>query len=71
MHNGSQQLGHVRYPCTKSKKNASSHNVEKERKPHGKNPPPKREMKIQDAWMDGVIKTPLLQHTSCIYNREV
>ena len=29
----------------------------------GKNPPPKREMK-KDAWMDGVIKTPPLRHTS-------
>ena len=29
----------------------------KEGKPHGKKPPPKREMK-EDAWMDGVIKTP-------------
>ena len=27
-------------------------------------------MKRQDAWMDGVIKTPPLQHTSSIYNRE-
>ena len=35
----------------------------------GKNPPPKREM-IEDAWMDGVIKTPPLRHTSGIYNRE-
>ena len=33
-----------------------SHKSEKEGKPHGKNPPPKREMK-EDAWMDGVIKT--------------
>ena len=40
--------------------NAISHKVEKERKPHGKNPHPKREMKKQDAWMDGVIKTPPL-----------
>ena len=32
--------------------------MEKEAKFHGKNPPPKREMKKQDAWMDGVIKTP-------------
>ena len=28
-------------------------------------------MKRQDAWMDGVIKTPPLQHTSSIYNREL
>ena len=34
-----------------------SHKAEKEGKPHGKNPPPKREIK-RDAWMDGVIKTP-------------
>ena len=27
----------------------------------GKNPPPKREMK-EDAWMDGVIKTPHCDH---------
>ena len=33
--------------------------MEKEGKPHGKNPPPKREMK-RDAWMDGVIKIPPL-----------
>ena len=32
-----------------------SRKAEKEGKPHGKNPPPKREMK-RDAWMDGVIK---------------
>ena len=70
MHDGSQLLGHFRYPCTKFKKNASSHKVEKERKPHGKNPPPKREMK-EDAWMDGVIKTLPLCYASCIYNREV
>ena len=31
--------------------------MEKEGKPHGKNPPPKREMKM-DALMDGVIKIP-------------
>ena len=37
--------------------NAISHKVEKEGKPHGKNPPPKREMK-KDAWIYGVIKTP-------------
>ena len=55
MHNGSQLLGHVRYPCTNI--NAISHKVEKEGKPHGKKPSPKREMK-EDAWMDGVIKTP-------------
>ena len=42
--------------------NSISHKVEKEEKPHGKNPPPKREMK-RDAWMDGVIKTTPLQHT--------
>ena len=35
-----------------------SHKVEKEVKPCGKNPTPKREMEKQDAWMDGVIKTP-------------
>ena len=28
-------------------------------------------MKKQDAWMDGVIKTPPLPHTSSIYNREL
>ena len=38
--------------------NAISNKVEKEGKPHGKNPPQKREMKRQDAWMDEVIKTP-------------
>ena len=39
--------------------NAISHKAEKEGKPHGKNPPPKREMpNIDDVWMDGVIKTP-------------
>ena len=27
-------------------------------------------MKKQDAWMDGVIKTPPLWHTSNIYNSE-
>ena len=31
----------------------------KREKPRGKKPPPKREMK-EDAWMDGVIKTPPL-----------
>ena len=46
-----------------------SHKVGKEGKPHGKIPPPKREMK-GDTWMDGVIKTPPLQHTSSIYKRE-
>ena len=38
--------------------NEISHKVEKEGKPHGENPPPKREIKKQDAWMDGVVKTP-------------
>ena len=33
-----------------------SHKVEKEGKPHGKNPLPKREIN-KDALMDGVIKT--------------
>ena len=48
-----------------------SHKAEKEGKTHGKNPPPKREMKnTHDVWMDGVIKTPPLQHTSSIYIRE-
>ena len=38
--------------------NAISHKAEKEGKPHGKNPPPKREMKnTHDIWMNGVIKT--------------
>ena len=41
----------------------------KREKPRGKKPPPKKEMK-EDAWMDGVIKTPPLWHTSNIYNRE-
>ena len=50
--------------------NAISHKVEKEGKPCGKNHPPKREMKRQDSWMDGVIKTPPLRHTSSIYNSE-
>ena len=49
--------------------NAISHKVEKERKPRGENPPPKREMK-RDAWMDGVIKAPPLRHTSSIYKSE-
>ena len=51
--------------------NAISHKLEKEGKPHGKNPPPTREMKKLDAWMDGVIKNPPLRHTSSIYNKEV
>ena len=38
--------------------NEISLKTEKEGKPHGKSPPPKREMKKQDAWMDAVIKTP-------------
>ena len=51
MHNGSWLLGHVKYPCTKAiiyiqRSNAISHKVEKEGKPHGKTPPPKREMSI-------------------------
>ena len=49
--------------------NAISHKVGKEGKPHGKNPPPKREMK-GDAWMDEVIKTPPLRHTPSIYKKE-
>ena len=49
--------------------NAISHKVEKEGKPHGKNPPAKREMK-RDAWMDVIIKTPSLQYTYSIYNSE-
>ena len=48
--------------------NAISHKVEKEGKPHGKNPHPKREMKKQDAWMDGVIKTP--QDIHQVYTKE-
>ena len=34
--------------------------MEKEGKPHGKNPPPKREISTikKDACMDGVIKIP-------------
>ena len=28
-------------------------------------------MKNKDVWMDGVIKTSPLKHTSSIYNREV
>ena len=47
--------------------NAISHKVEKGEKLHGKNPPPKREMKRQDVWMNEVIKTLPLQHTSRIY----
>ena len=64
MHNGSQLLGHVRYPCTNEmlyiQCDAISLKMEKEEKPHGKNPPPKREISIikKDACMDGVIKTP-------------
>ena len=42
MHDGSQLRGHVRYPCTYC--NAISHKAEKEGKPHGKSPPPKREI---------------------------
>ncbi len=49
--------------------NAISHKAEKEGKPHGKNPTPNKEMK-RDAWMDGVIKTPPLGHTSSIYKSE-
>ena len=49
--------------------NAISRKVEKEAKPHGKNPPPKREIK-EDAWMDGVINNPPLCHTSNIYKGE-
>ena len=42
--------------------NEISLKIEKEGKPHGKKPPPKREIsKIKkDSWMDGVIKTPPL-----------
>ena len=42
--------------------NAISQKIKKEGKPHGKNPPPKREMKKQDARMDGVNKTPITTH---------
>ena len=58
MHDWSWKLGHVRYTCTKD--NAISHKAEKEGKPHGKNPPPKREITTikQDAYMDGEMKTP-------------
>ena len=41
----------------------------KREKARGKKPPPKREMK-EDVWMDGIIKTPRLQHTFDIYIRE-
>ena len=44
MHDGSWLVGHVRYPCTKAMLYIQRCNVEKEGKPHGKNPPPKREI---------------------------
>ena len=49
MHDESQLLGYVRYPCTKEmlyiqRCNEISHKIEKEGKPHGKNPSPKREI---------------------------
>ena len=40
----------------------------KREKPRGKKPPPKREMR-KDAWMDRVIKTHPLRHTS-IYKKD-
>ena len=49
--------------------NEISHKAEKEGKPRGKNPPPKREINM-DASMDGVIRTPPLGHTPNIYIRE-
>ena len=65
MHDGSYLLGDVRYPCTNAmmynaiKCNEIPLKMEKEGKPHGKNPPPKREISTikKDACMDGVIKT--------------
>ena len=53
------------------KRNVTSHKAKKEGKPHGKKPPPKREIKRHDVWMDGVIKTPSLRHTSSIYSKEL
>ena len=44
MKNGSQLLGHVRYPSTYNDAMQSLIKVKKEGKPHGKNPPPKREI---------------------------
>ena len=45
MHNESRLLGHVRYPCnTYNDAMQSLVKVEKEGKPRGKNPPPKREI---------------------------
>ena len=49
--------------------NEISHKEEKEEKPHGKNPPPKKEIK-KDVSMDGVIWTPPLEQTPNIYIRE-
>ena len=48
-----------------AKKNASSHEVEKERKPHRKNTPPKREIKkiCMDRWSTQDFEK---FHTSCI-----
>ena len=50
----------------------SLYKMGKEGEPHGKKPSPKREISTinKDAWMDGLIKTPPLWHTSIIYNRE-
>ena len=48
---------HVHNECKSPKKRG------KREKPRGKKPPPNREMR-KDAWMDGVIKTPPLRHTS-------
>ena len=56
MQDGSWLLCHFRYPCTQWK--CKSLIKRGKRENHvGKSPPPKREMK-EDAWMDGVIKTP-------------
>ena len=49
--------------------NAISHKAEKEGKPHGKNPPPKREIN-KDVLMDGVIRTPPIRtYTQYIHKR--
>ena len=56
---------------THVQRNAISHKAEKEGKPHGKKPSPKkRDENTHDVWMDGVIKTPPLRHTSSMYKRE-
>ena len=69
MQDGSWLLGHFRYPCIEWMHMQISHKVGKERKTTWEKPSPKKRDK-EDAWMDGVIKTPPLRHTSNIYYRE-